>query len=69
MPKYKVVGQRESSIIGPDGHFHDVIQVTAVLDDGTHFTVNVPRGRLGDTEYVRGLLDQHAAGLTAISEL
>lgn len=66
---WSVLSTRETTSIGPDGRLHDVVIVTARLDTGGTFTVDVPHDRIGQTDYVRGLVQAKADALAAIHDL
>ena len=66
---FKVVSQRATSRLSPAGAFQDVYEITFVIPSGTVGSIHVPKGRVGDTDYVRAELQEHADALAAVEAL
>jgi hypothetical protein len=65
---WRVVHQRQTTDITPDGRFADVVEVSAVTTAGTGFTVRVPLDRY-TVEVVRDALEARYEQIVAVEGL
>lgn len=65
---WSVTGQRETTAIGPDGHFQPSVVVSFKTDRGYAGTVTVPEANY-TAESVKAAIDDKVATLHAVDEL
>jgi len=65
---WKVVAQRQTSDLTPDGRFQDVMEVTFTTDSGTTGVVRVPIVAYSPAR-VKELIDAQAQTITAVDNL
>lgn len=66
--KWRVVTQRQTENLTPQGTFESVVEVTFELASGTQGKVTIPV-RLYTEDYVRGVVDDRAEAMVAIENL